>query len=76
MKAAQAVLDSVDARDFFLTGSDIRNVRSQYVDCLWKRAAREVESVFLWVRCPPLTSHIFNQRACIITEELCHAASE
>lgn len=47
---AAVVLASVDARDFLLKAADINNIKRKYVDCLWKRAERDVESVFLWVR--------------------------
>jgi hypothetical protein len=47
---AAVVLESADARDFLLKAADINNIKTKYVDCLWKRAERDVESVYLWVR--------------------------
>ena len=49
---AAAVLESSDARDFYLTAADINNIKSKYVDCFWKRAKRDVESVYFWVGVP------------------------
>lgn len=46
----EAVMRSKDARDWFLSRQDVSNINARFLACQWKRSARDVESVFLWVR--------------------------
>lgn len=46
---AAAVMGSVDERDFYLTADDVRNMRVKHIDCVWKKAKRDVQSMFISV---------------------------
>jgi hypothetical protein len=50
-QAIDAVLQSDDARDWYLSSQDVANTKAKDVDRhTWKRAQRDVESVWLAVR--------------------------
>lgn len=50
-QAMVAVLSSDDARDWYLSAQDVANMKAKDVDRhTWKRAKRDVESVWLAVR--------------------------
>lgn len=51
VEIAAAISNSPYAHDYNITSDTIRNIRRKHIDCLWRRANRDVDSVRLAVRC-------------------------